>query len=235
MYYLFKSENIDYNYFKTKNNTNADTIIFLHGWGGNKNSFASTINLLKSKYNILTITMPTIHPTILAWRLEDYANLILNLLNIYKTNNYIIVCHSFGFRVASLLAKQINISKMIVTAGAGLKFINFFKQIEDDNKQIFLKKWPFLYQSIASADYQQLSNTNKTTFKNVVNVNTKNYVKFNFPLLLFWGKKDKDTPIKFAKYILKNNNAKLIKTSSGHFAYLDNNALFNNEVLKFLD
>ena len=27
----------------------GDVIVFLHGWGGNKNSFASTLNLLKNK------------------------------------------------------------------------------------------------------------------------------------------------------------------------------------------
>ena len=57
---LFKSEVIDYNFY---NNKKHATVIFLHGWGGNKNSFFNTIKLLKSKFNILTITIPTVDET----------------------------------------------------------------------------------------------------------------------------------------------------------------------------
>ena len=54
MNYLFKNEIVDYDFF---NNENKDTILFLHGWGGNKFSFQSTINLLKNRYKILSITI----------------------------------------------------------------------------------------------------------------------------------------------------------------------------------
>ena len=230
MNFIFKGERIDYLYFGGK----TETIMFLHGWGGGKNSFASTINLLKQKFNILSLTMPTISPTRLSWKLEDYACLVINLLNLYNCKNISIICHSFGFRVASLLSKQIKIDKMVVTGGAGLKFKNIFKRIENDNKKIFLRKWKFLYPSIASKDYISLTDENKITFKNIVNLNTKNFVTFSCPLLLFWGTGDKETPFSFAKYLKARNDAKLIKTKGGHFAYLNNNAYFNNEVVKFL-
>ena len=60
MNFIFKEEIIDYDF--TYSNSHS-TILFLHGWGGNKFSFLSTINLLKNKHNILTITMPTNQPT----------------------------------------------------------------------------------------------------------------------------------------------------------------------------
>ena len=44
MNFLFKQEIIDYEYYWS-----SDTVIlFLHGWGGDKHSFASTINLIKN-------------------------------------------------------------------------------------------------------------------------------------------------------------------------------------------
>ena len=122
----------------------------------------------------------------------------------------------------------------LVTGGAGLINNNLIKQIEVDNKKIYLKKWKFLYNQIASKDYINLSSTNKQTFKNIINLNTKYFIQFNCPILLFWGNKDKETPIKFAKTILKQNSAKLLTTKSGHFAYLDYNAYFNNKVVEFL-
>jgi len=227
MNFMFKGESINYNYFGGK----EDTILFLHGWGGNLHSFDSTINLLKNKYNILTLTMPTIKPTCQVWLLTDYVNLILNILKMHQYKKLFIVCHSFGFRVVSLLDKQINICKIIITGGAGLKQHNI---IENKNKQTFLKIWKFLYNQIASPDYISLSKTNKQTFKNIVNLNTINFVNFNCPILLFWGKQDKETPFCFAIKLKKKNNAKMVLSKGGHFAYLEDNALFNNEVIKFL-
>lgn len=232
MNFLFKGEIIDYSHLKT----NKKTILFLHGWGGNKNSFIQTINLLKKNYSILTLTMPTISPTITSWTLLDYANLILNLTQLLNIKNLIIICHSFGFRVACLLNKKINIEKIIVTAGAGPKKHSIIKKINLNNNKILLKqkRFNYLYNKIISNDYKVLTSINKKTFNNIVKINTINLCNFCCPMLLFWGKNDTDTKIWIAKHINKINNSKLIVTKSNHFAYLNYSALFNNAVLDFL-
>lgn len=230
MKFLFKGEIINYDFCFGK----EKSVLFLHGWGADKNAFASTINLLKNKFNILTLTMPTIKETSFVWSLQDYANLVLNLLKLHNIKQVYIICHSFGFRVASLIGKSFKIEKIVVTGGAGLKLNNIFKELEQNNKKIFLNKWKFLYSSIASEDYKNLSKINKQTFKNIVNLNTKNLICFTCPMLLFWGNKDKETPPAFAKIINRHNNCKLIITKGAHFSYLKNNALFNNEVIEFL-
>lgn len=233
MNYLFHSEVIDYEFIKS---SNSDTILLLHGWGGNKNTFAQTMNLLKSKFNILTLTLPTIEPTNLSWQLIDYVDAVCNILKILNLEEVIIICHSFGFRVASLLNNLVKVKKLIVTGGAGPKKNSIFKKITQNNGRILLNQPRFknLFKTIASTDYLALSKTNRETFKNIVNLNTKNLLHFSCPILLFWGKNDKDTPIWIAKKIKKNNNAKLITTNSNHFAYLKENILFNHEVLEFL-
>lgn len=234
MYYLFKNEIIDYDFF---NNNKKDTILFLHGWGGNKFSFASTINLLKYKYNILTLTMPTTQNTTTSFDMFDYVKMVSNLLSLYSLNNIIVVCHSFGFRVAMLLKKFFYIKKIIVTGGAGFKKQSYIKKFDIQNNKILLKQKRFkhLYNTIASDDYIKLSTTNKTTFKNVVNLDLRFAKKFNCPMLLFWGKHDKETKLWIAKQLKKCNNTKLVITNSDHFAYINENAKFNNEVLKFLN
>lgn len=237
MRFLYKQENIDYDFFKATNcNTTTQNILFLHGWGGNKFSFASTINLLKCNYNILTITLPTITPTKEVWDYEDYINLITALLKLHNINSVIIVAHSFGFRLSCMLSHLIKVDKIIVSGGAGLKKFKLFKKIGLNNNKILLKqrRFNYLYKKIASADYLSLSATNKKTFNNIVMVNTKNLIKFNCPMLLFWGKRDKETPISFARKIQKTNKCKLIVTNSNHFAYLEENALFNNALIGFL-
>ena len=233
MNFLFKNEVIDYDFF---NNKKDKTILFLHGWGGNKFSFQSTINLLANQYNILTITLPTIENTTSVWNLFDYTNLVKQILLLHSISNAVVICHSFGFRIAMLLKKEIDINKLVVTGGAGLKKENFFKKISKNNNKIILKQAKFknFYKKIASDDYSRLSKTNKETFKNIVNLNLKFAIKFDCPILLFWGKKDKETPLWIARKILSKNKAKLITTDSGHFTYLENSSLFNHNVLSFL-
>lgn len=246
--FIHHGEIIDYDFFKTKNCTSETCILFLHGWGGDKNSFNSTVELLKWKYNCLKITLPTINPTSLVWDMEDYTACVINILQILNLKNIKIVCHSFGFRIATLLYHKLNrtnkndkmlhIEKIVVTAGAGPKKFNIFNKVNKNNSICLLKqdKNKFLFENLASNDYKTLSNNNRATFKNIVNFNTINFLKFNVPLLLFWGKSDKETPIWIAKKILKNNqdNAKLFVTNSDHFAYLKENVLFNNLAVKFL-
>lgn len=233
MKFLYKSEVIDYTFLF---NLKQETILFLHGWGGNKNSFASTINLLKHHYNLLSITMPTTQPTQEVWNLFDYKNLILNILYLHNVKEVSIICHSFGFRVASVLNGFIKINKIAITGGAGPKKFSIFNKITQQNNKILLKnaKFSYIYKKIASKDYITLSNTNKSSFKNIVNLNTLTLINFNCPILLFWGKRDRATPIWIAKKIKKENQSKLVVTNSGHFAYLEDNSLFNNLVIGFL-
>lgn len=233
MNFLFNNEVISYHYL---NNLNKQTILFLHGWGGNENSFLHQELFLKNSYNILSLTMPTITPTITSWQLIDYVNLVENLLNLMQINKVIIICHSFGFRVASLMKKSL-IEKIVVTGGAGIKTSNKFKMLEHYNTLILLKqnRYKFLYQNYASSDYKILSDINKITFKNIVNFNTINFVKFNCPMLLFWGKNDIETKFKIAKILYKKNKCKLIKTNGNHFAYIENSVYFNNCIKRFLN
>lgn len=231
MNFLFKNEIIDYQYFDNKQ---EKTILFLHGWGGNKNSFINTTSLLKQRFNILTLTMPTIQPTVSVWNLNDYAELVCYLLSLINIEEISIVCHSFGFRVACLLKEKIKINKIVVTGGAGLKRNSVFSNIENQNRKIYLNKNKSFFNIMASADYKVLPHTNKQTFKNIVNFNLIDFCNFKCPMLIFWGKNDKDTRFWIAKYLYKHNNAKLISTNSDHFAYIKENAFFNNAVLKFL-
>ncbi len=254
MRFIFNFETIDYDYFNSNSNK---TILFLHGWGGDKNSFFRCATLLKSKYNILTITIPTIQPTFHAWTMLDYCELVRNILTVHNIRSVIIICHSFGFRVACLLNGIIKIEKIVVTGGAGLKRVNVFKRIERQNNAILLKKkrFKYLFDNLASADYKLLSTVNKQTFKNVVNTINNNMIKFSCPMLLFWGKRDKETPVWMAKKIAKrqnefykkpnkierqkavqkNINVRLVITNSDHFAYINKSATFLNEVVRFLE
>ncbi len=241
--FCYHGEVIDYTYYRSHKNTN-DCVLFLHGWGGNKHSFDASINILKATQNVLAITLPTISPTNQIWDMFDFANCVYCLIKNLNIASIKIVCHSFGFRVVTILNliakndKNFNIKKMVATGGAGLKKFNLFKKIDKNNTICLLKhkKNEFLLEKIKKLDYFGLSHTNKQTFKNVVNLNTKNMINFSFPILLFWGKFDKETPIWIAHEIIKKNKhqTRIYVANSDHFAYLKQNAIFNNFLVNFL-
>ena len=172
MNFIFKQEIIDYTFLDTKK---EKTVLFLHGWGGDKNSFLSSFNLLSAKYNLLSVTMPTISPTREAWTLMDCTDLILSILKTHNIKSVYLVCHSFGFRVASVLKEFFKIEKIVVTAGAGIRKISPYKKIENENNILLLqqKKFKYLYEKIASGEFKNLSKFNKMTFKNIVNTTQK--------------------------------------------------------------
>ena len=232
MNFIFKGEIVDYEFYQNKN---KPIVIFLHGWGGNKFSFIKTINLLKNKFSILTLTMPTTEPMKLSWNLFDYSNLVLSLSEIYNIEKCIVICHSFGLRVLTLLKDKIEIEKIFITGGAGMKKLNTIKKIEQNNNKILLKKNRSkpLFNQLASKDYLTLPNINKTTFKNVVNLKTNHTSKFDCPMFLFWGKDDSETKIWIAKKLKKlNKNCELKIVKSDHFAYIKKEAEFNNFIMR---
>lgn len=239
MKYEYKTYSIDYDY----NNSNKnDTVLFLHGWRGDKKSFEVTKNLLKNKYNMLSISFPPNGSGTIPLELSDFVCITKNILDLHNIKNIFVICHSFGFRIALLLHNQYQIiKKLVVTSGAGIRLKqSFFQKLQRNMIKVFLKdkkRSSYFYNKFASTDYKSLSPIDQTTFKNIVNVDL-NYClnDLKMPLLLFWGQKDKETSVKVAKFIKRKlENAKLvIKKDAGHFAYIVYNFEFNKLCIDFL-
>ncbi|MFQ6724123.1 MAG: hypothetical protein ACLRFE_02150, partial [Clostridia bacterium] len=137
MTFLYKTYEVEYEYLFSNH---SKTILLLHGWGGNKNSFAKAKKFFKNQYNILSISFPPLNlytndynlsqnESIVPLTMYDYRNIALSILTILNLNSIIIICHSFGLRVSLMLAtSNISIIKIIITGGAGIRLkSNFFK------------------------------------------------------------------------------------------------------------
>ena len=74
-----------------------------------------------------------------------------------------------------------------------------------------------------SNDYRVLSLIMKETFKKVVSYDQSYLLKdISVPTAIFWGKKDKDTPLYMAKKLSKNiKDSSLFLLDGGHYAYVD--------------
>lgn len=236
MIFLYNTHPIEYEY---NFNNSPTTLLLLHGWGGNKDSFAKIKKVFKSRYNILSLSLPPYDDTILPLDLYDYRDMVLNLLKALNINKVSIICHSFGLRVSLMLATQINIEKIIITGGAGIRLKpNFFKKLNNNFHSILLRSHPEYFSRYASSDYISLSKVNRQTFKHIVNKDLTNHIKLlHCPAFLFWGNKDTATPMKMFKIFKKlkpDITYKIIKGGT-HFCYLTHSELFIDCCDRFLN
>lgn len=207
-------------------------IVFLHGWGGGIDSFKHICKSLKFDYKALFIDFPPFGKSEepqCNFTIYDYSELTLLIIKECKMFKPILVGHSFGGRIATILSGKGHASKLLLTSSAGMKakhgLIYHFKVV----KHKILKKLG-LKSNGGSSDYKALSQNLRKTFVNIVNTNLEKYaIHINVPTLLVWGAKDKDTPLYMAKRFKKliKGSELIVYKNAGHFCYLENAFAFS--------
>ena len=218
------------------------TILFLHGWGGNADSFAPISNYFVrtcdeqgKPYQVLAPTLPC--PPSAVYNLEDYADDVDKYLQDHQVARCVVVAHSFGARLVAVLnARHPKLfTKIVITGGAGLRLRSFW---------MWLKiRWYKLWRQLGwrgtggSADYRCLDANGKRTFQNIVNRDLMaEFRQISAPVLLIWGARDRATPIILCRRLgrLIPHAQSIIYKKAGHFAYLDCAARFISDVNCFL-
>ncbi|MBR5370523.1 MAG: alpha/beta hydrolase [Bacilli bacterium] len=247
---MFKYKDISI-YYEIYGNSNK-SILILPGWGNTRSTFTNIINLLKDKYKIYIIDYPGFGNSPIPNKeltIYDYSELIYNFIKHNKINNPIIIAHSFGGRIISILSNRIKINKLILIDVAGIKRLNIKVFIKNKVYKL-LKLITYilprciqvnirnkLLNIFSSTDYLNIPSTMRNTFKNIIKVNLKKYYKtINTETLIIWGEKDLDTPLRDGIYLNKviNNSSLIIYKNSSHFSYLDNMYLTNKILEKYL-
>ena len=201
-------------------------ILFLHGWGGSVKSFSFICKYLKFNYKAIFIDFPPFGESEMPFcplTIYDYANIVIKVLNKEMVNKPVVVGHSFGGRVAILLGEYKIPSKIVLLGSAGLKPKRHFSYYLKVLSYKFFKLFG-LYIFRGSKDYKDLTPIMKQTFKNIVNTYLDSSVKkIKVKTLIFWGKKDKETPLYMAKRLNKyiTNSELVIIKDAGHFSYVD--------------
>ena len=105
-------------------------VLFLHGWGGNEDSFDNIYYTLSHNFSVISINFTDITRGYInkPLTMHDYVVKVLWILNNLKIKKCHIVCHSFGFRIALLLNRDsgIHIDSMVIIDGAGIKYQSIF-------------------------------------------------------------------------------------------------------------
>ncbi|MCI8548150.1 MAG: alpha/beta hydrolase [Bacilli bacterium] len=248
MYYEF----LDYELFYEKCGCGKKNILILPGWGETRVTFFRIINYFKENYTVYILDYPGFGNSPFPNKdmtIYDYAILIKNFLIDLKIDNPIIIAHSFGGRIATILSTilDIKVEKMLFMDIAGIKpkkkfrqwirekiyklkkkFISYFCKNSKERRLNRLRK------KYGSTDYNTLPQNMLTTFRNVVNEDLKCYFKdIKSEVLLIWGARDIDTPLKDAYYINKQiKNSHLIVFKDGdHFTYLQ----YNDAILLIIE
>lgn len=214
-------------------------LIFLHGWGADKNSFLWLKNYF-SDYTKVFVDFAGFGETIepkTPYHLSDYVNDLKILIENFELNSnekieeLVLVGHSFGGRVAIKFSflYQNNYEKfrLCLVDAAGLKprhgFSYYYKVYKYKiYKKLFPSSKKLLY--FGSSDYKVLSLVMKQTFVSIVNEDLTNCARvISAKTLIIWGEKDKETKMYMAKKLkrlIKNSSLEVI-SGAGHFSFLD--------------
>lgn len=212
-------------------------VLILHGWGIKKELYQLLVDKLRQKGSVVYLPeLPGFGSNRVMRRplnLIDYTEFIKEFLRKNKIQKPIVVGHSFGGRIAILLAAENReiFSKMVLTgvpvfSPVSSFKVQIFKILARVGKAYFrlpilVNLSPFfrklLYFLAGSFDYYKLSGYLRETFKNVISFNLEKFLpKIEVETLIVWGKKDKVTPVWIAKKIHQGiRNSKLILINDG--------------------
>lgn len=160
---------------------------------------------------------------------KDYADGVLELMDKLNIEKATLVGHSFGGRVAIYIAAKYpeKVEKLVLVDSAGIKPRRGIKYRLKILLHKILKK--FGKGLKGSKDYRALSPVMKKTFQNVVNYDETYLLSdITADTAIFWGDKDKDTPLYMARKLNKKIKSShlFLLTNAGHFSYLDNSGYF---------
>ena len=232
-------------------------IVILHGWNMSQSKFSPLAKHLEKKgFRVLVPDLPGFGanpPPQKAFDIPDYAKFVAEYLAGKKIRQIIIIGHSFGGRIAIVLASQYKslIKALILTGTPGVNInskikILFFLILAKLGKVLF--SFPLfinfrniarkiLYKIAGSFDYFHSGGIMRETFKKVTRYNLETHLpEITAPTLIIWGNNDKITPVSIGlkmKRLIPNATWICIPEANHSLPY-KNAALFTHEISNFL-
>jgi surfactin synthase thioesterase subunit len=212
-------------------------IIFLHGWGSNK----EIMKVFKDEFEnnkLLFIDMPGFgkSQTDEVWNTQKYADKLDEFLKELNIKKFCIVGHSFGGKVATFL----NPRYLVLLSSAGIIEPKSLK-VKTKIKLFKLLK-PFggnkIRKLFVSNDAKDMSENMYQTFKNVVDEDLSDKFKnYRGKAIVFGGDKDTAVSPKANKKISELLNSNLIMLSGDHYFFLNkqNKNIITKNIKKLIE
>lgn len=182
--------------YEMHNLSSSKTILFLHGWGSNKEIMKQAFGSCFKGYRHLYLDLPgfgasSVHRVI---DTSAYAQIVSHFLRVLEVEPDAIFGHSFGGKVATLLQPK----QLVLLSSAGIVVPKSFKV--KAKIALFKLLKPFapkkFYRFFATKDVEGMSQTMYEILKKVVNEDWSEYfLTCKSQTFIFWGKDDKATPL----------------------------------------
>lgn len=227
---MFKYRNININYIRY-GNPKAQTVVLLHGWGQNIEMMKPVGDRLTDN-DVIIIDLPghgkSEEPKEI-WALNDFVQMIHELLSSLNVDNPILIGHSFGGKISLLYASKYPVKKLILFGSPfkvkknpnslKVKTLKKLKTLPGLNKLAETMK-----KHIGSEDYRNASPMMRDIMVKHVNTDiTEDVKKIKCPTIIIWGTNDAAVPIEDAYELeqLIKDAAVIPYEGCTHYAYLE--------------
>lgn len=228
-------------------------VVLMHGWGCNLSTVRSIASILETGMHVYNMDLPghgkSPEPNTI-WGVPEYTDMVKEFIDSLQLRDPVLIGHSFGGRIAIMLASQRPITKMLLVDAAGIKpkrplkyyiKVYSFKTaghvlpviLGKRRTQRILDEWRG---KAGSADYRQASPVMRQIMSKAINQDLTSLLpSIQASTLLIWGEKDTATPMRDARIMEKNiPDAGLVSfPDAGHFSFLDQPGQFRAVIREF--
>jgi pimeloyl-ACP methyl ester carboxylesterase len=219
---FYKENSFEISYEMLNPKADIDFIV-LHGWGSNKSLMKQAFGEYLKNFRHIYIDLPGFGNSSAPIKLDsyDYAKIIELFLTQIGAKKEIVLGHSFGGKVATLLNPKL----LVLLSSAGIYLPKPLKV----KAKIALYKVLKLFglakfrEFFIADDAKKLTPQMYETFKTVVNEDfSDEFKKFSNQALICWGKNDSATPLKAGKMINEYiKNSRFIPYNGDHYFFLN--------------
>ena len=232
------------------------TVVLMHGWGCQASTLASIEQTVKPLGRpVINVDFPgfgdSTEPEEI-WGVERYADLMEELLRREGVgDDCVLLGHSFGGRVAIVMASRRPVGKVVLVDAAGVKprrSLKYYAKVYTFKTQKHLlrlllgkeraeERLNKLRAKAGSSDYAGASPKMRAIMSRVVNEDLCHLMPaIKAPTLLIWGENDTATPLADAKKMEQLiPGAGLVSfPGCGHYSFLDNPRQFAAVLTSFL-
>ncbi len=218
--------------YEILNPTQSSDVIFLHGWGSNKNLMKQAFSKTLPFFRHIYIDMPGFGASNCDISLEttDYAAIMELFLEEIGAHKNVILGHSFGGKVATLLNPEL----LALVASAGILVP---KPLKVRTKIALFKLLKFtgltsLRSLFIAPDAAGMSEVMYQTFKNVVNEDfAERFKAYKGKALLCFGKVDTATPLWTGEVIRSLiTDSRLVAYEGDHYFLLQEGVSIGREI-----
>lgn len=228
---MFKYRDININY-KDYGKKDGNAIVYLHGWGQNIEMMEPIANPFEKSNRLIILDLPGFGASEEpkeVWSIEDYADMVHELLkelNVEKPN---MIGHSFGGKITLMYASKYEVNRIILLASPYKKSTK-----KPSLKVRILKKMKNIpglggiaekiKSKMGSTDYKNASPTMRNILVKHINTDiVEDIKKITCPSFIIWGDKDDAVPVSDAydlEKIIKDSGLTIYEGCT-HYAYLE--------------